>query len=76
MRIRNGVSERPLVIVVPREAGKLSKDEMLSYLSPKVAKFPVPDDVVFVDQLPRTATGKVYWLGLRKKHCDHILPTE
>ncbi|MCZ6618768.1 MAG: 3-(methylthio)propionyl-CoA ligase [Gammaproteobacteria bacterium] len=68
--------ERPLLIVVPREAGKLSKDAMLAYLAPSVAKISVPDDVVFVDELPHTATGKVYKMGLREKYCGHILPTE
>jgi non-ribosomal peptide synthetase component E (peptide arylation enzyme) len=46
----------------------------LSFLANKVAKWWLPDDVVFVDALPLTATGKIYKLGLRQQFKDYQLP--
>lgn len=43
-----------------------SKEDILKFLTGKVAKWWVPDDVVFLKEIPHTATGKIYKLGLRK----------
>ena len=51
--------ERPLLFIVRRPGKSLEKDEILSFLSERVAKWWVPDDVVFVDSLPVGGTGKV-----------------
>jgi len=59
--------ERPLLIVVAREDAQPRKEELLSLLAERVAKWQLPDDVVFVDELPLTATGKVSKLTLRKQ---------
>lgn len=67
--------ERPLLIVVKSEGAEISKDDMLDFLSDKIAKWWLPDDVVFVDELPHTATGKIAKLALREQFKDYTLPT-
>ena len=59
--------ERPLLVVVTKPGAKLARDEMLRYLSDKVAKWAMPDDVVFVPELPHTATGKLLKSRLREQ---------
>ena len=66
--------ERPLLIVVPKPEGAPSKDALLDFLRPKVAKWWLPDDVVFVDQIPHTATGKIQKTVLREQFRDYRLP--
>ncbi len=62
--------ERPLLIVVPREDAQPQEDELRGLLMAKIAKWQVPDEIVFVDQLPLTATGKVSKLTLRKQRAE------
>ena len=64
--------ERPLLIVHPREGRKPSKAALLQFLSEKLAKWQVPDDVVFVDALPHTATGKLLKTELRQRFHGHL----
>ncbi|UTN35969.1 3-(methylthio)propionyl-CoA ligase (plasmid) [Pseudomonas aeruginosa] len=66
--------ERPLLIVVTKPGKQLSKEEMLGFMIDKVAKWWLPDDVVFIDQLPHTATGKLQKLKLREMFRDFHLP--
>ncbi len=66
--------ERPLLIIIKNEGAQVSKDEILSYLEGKIAKWWMPDDVVFVDEIPHTATGKVQKLALREQFADYSLP--
>ncbi|KXZ53501.1 hypothetical protein GPECTOR_7g951 [Gonium pectorale] len=69
--------ERPLLVLVPRpgvEPGAELRDGVLSYLATKLAKFAVPDDAVFVPQLPHNATGKVSKLTLRDMFRSHRAP--
>ena len=51
------------------------KDGALAFLEGKIAKWWTPDDVLFVDELPHTATGKLYKSVLREKYKDYVLPT-
>jgi acyl-CoA synthetase (AMP-forming)/AMP-acid ligase II len=67
--------ERPLLIVVAREGETPTKDEILRYMEGKIAKWWMPDDVVFVDEIPHTATGKIQKLTLREQFKDYKLPT-
>jgi fatty-acyl-CoA synthase len=67
--------ERPLLIVVKKAGCELSRDEMLQFLSTKIAKWWLPDDVIFVDSLPHTATGKLLKTKLRADFKDYKLPT-
>jgi len=66
--------ERPLLILVPAEGGKPTREDILSFLSDKVAKWWLPDEVVFVDELPHTATGKISKIQLRERFKDYRLP--
>jgi fatty-acyl-CoA synthase len=59
--------ERPLLIVHPKEGAEPTKQEILDYLSTRIAKWWMPDDVVFVDSLPHTATGKLLKTKLREE---------
>ncbi|NEX59467.1 3-(methylthio)propionyl-CoA ligase [Noviherbaspirillum galbum] len=67
--------ERPLLLAVKRPGQNITREELLSYLSQRVAKWWVPDDVVFVEQLPHTATGKLLKSKLREQFRDYRLPT-
>ncbi len=67
-------TERPLLVVVKAEGEEISKDEMLNYFEGKVANWWVPNDVVFVEELPHTATGKISKIELRKQLADYRLP--
>ena len=67
-------TERPLLLVQAKDGEELSKDEILQWYEGKVAKWWIPDDVVFVDSLPHTATGKIQKFELRKTYKDHQLP--
>jgi fatty-acyl-CoA synthase len=58
--------ERPLLVVQAASGARLAKDELLAFVATKVAKWQVPDDVVFLDALPLTATGKISKLQLRE----------
>ena len=66
--------ERPLLIVVKKPASELSRDQMLAFFDGKIAKWWMPDDVVFVDKLPHTATGKLLKTQLREDFKNHKLP--
>ena len=67
--------ERPLLIVVPKPGETPTKDEILSWLSSRVAKLWLPDDMVLVDELPHSGTGKVLKAQLRQTFRDYALPT-
>ena len=67
--------ERPLLIIVKNEGAEVSKEEILSFLEGKIAKWWMPDDVAFVDEIPHTATGKIQKLTLRAQFADYKLPT-
>ena len=60
--------DRPLLFIVRRPGKSLEKDEILSFLSERVAKWWVPDDMVFVESLPVGGTGKVQKAELRKQY--------
>jgi 3-(methylthio)propionyl---CoA ligase len=67
-------TERPLLVVTRAEGQDVGKDELLAYFDGKVASWWVPNDVVFVDELPHTATGKVKKIELRQQFADYRLP--
>jgi fatty-acyl-CoA synthase len=66
--------ERPLLVVVRKPGAQLSREEMLAFYDGRIAKWQIPDDVVFVDEIPHTATGKMQKLKLRELFKDHVLP--
>ena len=67
--------ERPLLIVVKKQDAKVTKEELLAFFHGKIAKWWMPDDVVFVDQLPHTATGKLLKTRMREDFRNYRLPT-
>ncbi len=67
--------ERPLLIIVRADGANPSKEEILSFMEGKIAKWWMPDDVAFVDEIPHTATGKIQKLTLRKRFEGYELPT-
>ncbi|MFQ6330924.1 long-chain-fatty-acid--CoA ligase [Nocardia sp. CWNU-33] len=62
--------ERPLALVVPVEGAELNRDDIVSVLEGRFAKWQWPDTVLFVDQLPRTSVGKLDKKVLRVEHAD------
>ncbi|MBU7442210.1 3-(methylthio)propionyl-CoA ligase [Paraburkholderia fungorum] len=68
-------TERPLLVVVKRAGFDVTREELLAFYDGKVAKWWIPDDVVFVEELPHTATGKLQKLKLRDIFRDHVLPS-
>src|SRR6266849_1621196 len=66
--------ERPLVIAVRKPGASVTREDLLEFYQGKVAKWWMPDDVVFVEQLPHTATGKLSKLTLREKFREYRLP--
>jgi fatty-acyl-CoA synthase len=67
--------ERPLLILVKKPGKDVTREEMLQYLQGKIAKWWMPDDVAFVDEIPHTATGKIQKMTLRERFKEHRLPT-
>lgn len=68
--------ERPLACVVPREVHKndITKVELLEFLAKKFPKWWLPDDVVFLNALPKTSVGKFNKRGLREQFQNYVLP--
>ena len=66
--------ERPLLVVVRKAGAEVVPADLLSFLKTKVARWWLPDDVLFVDELPHTATGKLHKLKLREQLKFYRLP--
>ena len=66
--------ERPLLVVVRKAGQDVTREHLLAFLEGKVAKWWLPDDVAFVDELPHTATGKLLKTALRERFRDYRLP--
>ena len=67
--------ERPLILVVKKDGKEVTKEELLKYLEEHVAKWWLPDDVIFLNELPHTATGKLMKHKLRDEYKDYKLAT-
>ena len=65
--------ERPLLLVIKQQGQDVSKEDIIVHLSDKVAKWWLPNDVVFVDELPHTATGKLLKVNLRESYETHYI---
>jgi len=65
-------TERPVLIVVPRDGRELDPADVLKIYRDKIPSWWLPDAVVVVDELPHTATGKVHKLTLRSRYRDHL----
>jgi fatty-acyl-CoA synthase len=67
--------ERPLLVVVLKKDQSATRDEILHFMQGKIANWWMPDEVVFVDEIPHTATGKIQKMALRDRFRDYVLPT-
>jgi acyl-CoA synthetase (AMP-forming)/AMP-acid ligase II len=65
--------ERPLLLAIMKPGATATADDIKEFLSNKIAKFWMPDDVIFVDSLPHTATGKLLKINLRKEYHDYLM---
>ena len=65
--------ERPLLLVVRKAGSAVTPEEITRHLATKVAKWWLPDEILFVDNLPHTATGKLLKTALRDQYRDHQL---
>jgi fatty-acyl-CoA synthase len=66
--------ERPLLVVVPKAGKQPTRDSLLAYMDGKIAKWWMPDDVVVVDEIPHTATGKIQKTTLREQFKTYRFP--
>lgn len=67
-------SERPLACVVLEDGAALTKQEILDFLAPKLAKWQLPDDIEFISEVPKTSVGKFSKKTLRERYADYELP--
>ncbi|MFZ0845373.1 MAG: fatty-acid--CoA ligase [Pseudolabrys sp.] len=67
--------ERPLLVIVLKKGESATKEEILGFMQGKIAKWWMPDDVAFVDEIPHTATGKIQKMTLRKQFENYRLPS-
>jgi fatty-acyl-CoA synthase len=67
--------ERPLLVVVKKPGAEVTREQILAFYENKVAKWWLPDDVVFVDAIPLGATGKMQKNKLREQFKDYRLPS-
>ncbi|MGH8737089.1 MAG: 3-(methylthio)propionyl-CoA ligase [Burkholderiales bacterium] len=66
--------ERPIVVAIKKSGQEVTREELLKFFEGKIAKWSMPDDVVFVAELPHTATGKLSKLTIRQQLKDYKLP--
>jgi fatty-acyl-CoA synthase len=62
--------ERPLACVVPKPGEEVTRDELVAFLEPRVAKWWLPEEVVFIDEVPKTSVGKFSKKTLRERFAD------
>jgi fatty-acyl-CoA synthase len=67
--------ERPLLVIVKKPGAAVDRAGMLGFLEGRIAKWWMPDDVVFIPELPHTATGKIQKTALRDLYKDYVLPS-
>jgi 3-(methylthio)propionyl---CoA ligase len=67
--------ERPVIVAVRKPGASVSREDVLAFFDGKLARWMVPDDVVFVEELPHTATGKLSKVTLRERLTKYVLPT-
>jgi fatty-acyl-CoA synthase len=68
--------ERPLLILRLKPDARLEREEMIAFLRARIAKWWLPDDIVVVEEIPHTATGKIQKNVLRDEFARHIMPSQ
>jgi fatty-acyl-CoA synthase len=66
--------ERPLLVIVLKKGQTANKEQIITFMQGKVAKWWIPDDVIFVDDIPHTATGKIQKTTLRERFKNYAMP--
>jgi acyl-CoA synthetase (AMP-forming)/AMP-acid ligase II len=66
--------ERPIIVVVKKPGAEITREELLKFYEGRIAKWQIPDDVVFVDAIPLGATGKMQKVKLREELAGYSLP--
>ena len=66
--------ERPLLVIVLKKGQTANKEQIITFMQGKVAKWWIPDDVIFVDEIPHTATGKIQKTTLRERFKNYAMP--
>jgi fatty-acyl-CoA synthase len=59
---------------VVKDGETMTKDDVLEHVRPRLAKWQMPDDVVFIDEVPKTSVGKFSKKTLRERFATHVLP--
>jgi fatty-acyl-CoA synthase len=62
-------------VIVLKKGETATKEDILGFMQGKTAKWWMPDDVVFVEEIPHTATGKIQKITLRQRFKDYVLPS-
>ena len=65
--------ERPLLFLITKDGNEIDKQEINDFLSEKVVKWWLPDDIIFVKELPHGATGKLLKVELREEYKEHLM---
>lgn len=65
--------ERPVAFVVPRQGAEVEESDLLTFLEERVAKWWLPDRVIFIDQIPKTGTGKFDKKVVRQDYADLLM---
>ena len=73
-RVHPKWGERPLLVVVKNGQGDVTPDELKTFLDGKIAKWWIPDDVQYIEEMPHTATGKIQKMKLREMFEDYQFP--
>lgn len=68
--------ERPLLVIIPKPGRQPTREKILEFMDGRIAKWWMPDDVVFVDEIPHTATGKIQKITLREQFKEYRFPTD
>jgi fatty-acyl-CoA synthase len=68
--------ERPLLVVVLKQGQSATKEDILHFMEGKIARWWMPDDVVFLDEIPHTATGKIQKIALRERLGTYTWPNK
>ncbi|MFC3678537.1 3-(methylthio)propionyl-CoA ligase [Bacterioplanoides pacificum] len=68
--------ERPILLAIKTPGASVSEQDVLNYLDDKIVKWWMPDAVIFVEQLPHTATGKLHKLPLRQQYENYLLENQ
>ncbi|MGF6695474.1 acyl-CoA synthetase (AMP-forming)/AMP-acid ligase II [Paraburkholderia sp. MM5496-R1] len=68
--------ERPLLVVVKKPGNNVTSEDIIEFMRGRIAKWWLPDDVVFVESLPHSATGKLQKVVLRQKFSGHRFSTD